>query len=206
MPARVDVAGDALDQRAQLGERAFEVASASDSAAACATSATWGWAPADRGVDEPSRALDLAALAQMGDQGDPHRHRRAVGVERALEELARAIDEVGSEAHNSAARNRRCARIAPSTAQRGPALEAIDGAIAGVDRFVQGHQRLQGVDGVVLVVEHRLPALDRLVRITEIARIDAGELAPQGGRSLGSTASMWRVHSSANAAKRPSAR
>ena len=62
-----------------------------------------------------------------------------------------------------------------------PALEAVDGAVAGVDGLVERHQRLQRVDGVVLDGQDLLPALDGLAGIAELARVDGGELAPQGG-------------------------
>ena len=72
------------------------------------------------------------------------------------------------------------ARLAVAVGQGRPALETIDGAIAGIDRLVERHQRLQRVDGFVLDGEHRLPALDGLPGVAELARIDRGQLAPQG--------------------------
>ena len=178
-PAGIDVPRDALDQHAQLRERAFEIAARLRQRRRLRHQRQVRMRPADRVVDEPGGSLHLAALAQVRDQRHPHGHRRAVGVERALEQLARAIAEVGPRRAQLGRAQQAMGARASVGRQRRPALEAIDRAVAGVDGLVQRHQRLQRVDRVGLALEHRLPALDRLVRIAEVARVHARQLAPQ---------------------------
>ena len=180
-PASIDVPGNALDERAQLRERAFEIAARLAQRRRLRDQRHVRVRRRDHVVDEQRRALDLAALAQVRHQRHAHRHRRRIGVERALEQLARAIVQIGAR-RAQLGRAQQAMRARPSVVarrQRRPALEAIDGAIAGVDRFVERHQRLQRVDRVGLALEHRLPALDRLPRIVEVALVHRGQLAPQ---------------------------